>query len=97
MRPDAPPPRPGTGAGSRITAQGDRREDTLRLLDERVRYTPQLQAERRAFVRRQAAIAAAKLQFAAGNDDPDVLVGAVCSASAALGAAMVEILRAHLG
>lgn len=60
-------------------------------------YSRATQAERRRFVRRQAALAGRLLADAAVTDDPDDLAALVCTASSELGHAVVEIMRSHLG
>lgn len=73
-------------------------EVVLARLDPQWRiYTPEVQAERRRYVRRQAAVAISLLHDAAESDDADDLAGAVWAAARELGHAEIEILRMHMG
>lgn len=67
------------------------------LLARAITYTPELQQARRRMVRGRAAVALELLRDATRTDDPDELAGYILEAHAALSAAVVEIMRAHLG
>jgi hypothetical protein len=60
-------------------------------------YTPEVQAERRAFVRSKARAALVALVDAEHTDDSDELAALVADAERELLAAQCEILRAHMG
>jgi hypothetical protein len=72
-------------------------EEARRLIDSVPAYTAGTQAARRDYVRRVAARAADILTEAADCDDPDQLGRLISGADQALGAAVIEVCRAHLG
>ncbi len=59
-------------------------------------HTPDVQADRRAMIRRKAYVAARLLDDATMTFDGDELAALVCEADRAIGDAVTEIMRARL-
>jgi hypothetical protein len=71
-------------------------EAARRLVESVPMYTPAVQADRRALVRRRAHTAAHLLLDASETDDPELLSALVCEADRALRDAVTETMRASL-